>query len=264
MNTYTTLQIVKSPDLLDIRDESHDSRLLSLIESASRQIDGYCRRHFYLFHATRLFNGDGSDTLHVPDLVSIDLGGLATDDDCDRTFRTVWVPSDFVLHPVNADPHRGHDAARPYSAIVAEGASGSRRHFPYGPRTVRIAGEWGFWRRLTPARGGLSADLGDVRTDIVLSSRPDVQVGHSLAIGAEQVYVRSAIARTLSVVRGVNGTVPVAHSAGAPLSIFTYPGPVSEAAALLTAGMWRRSPPSHPGLAPEVSQLLAPYRRLRI
>ena len=265
MNSYITLNIIKDPSVLDIRDTDADARLLSLIESVSRAIDGYCRRHFYVLRATRLFDGDGSDTLRTPDLVSIDPDGLSTDRD--GVFETTWSASEYVLHPANADPTGGHDAARPYWSVRASAAGGAGRRFPSGSRTVRIAGDWGFWRRLRSAGATVSGAVDDRRAEIVVGSLGDMQVGHTLLIGEEQVYLRGISARTLSVARRLNGTVAASHEPGDAISVFEYPRPVSEAALVQSATLWRRlANPSDPaiGLAPDVRELLAPYRRLTI
>ena len=267
MNSYITLNTIKDPSVLDIRDTDADVRLLSLIESVSRAIDGYCRRHFYVLRATRQFDGDGSATLRTPDLVSIDPDGLSTDADRDGVFETAWSASEYVLHPANADPTGGHDAARPYWSVRASAAGGTGRGFPFGSRAVRVAGEWGFWRRLRSAGATVSGAVDDRRAEIVVGSLGDMQVGHTLLIGEEQVYVRGISARTLSVARRLNGTVAASHEPGDAISVFEYPRPVSEAALVQSATLWRRlANPSDPaiGLAPDVRELLAPYRRLTI
>ena len=263
MNTYTTLETIKGPSVLDIRDNDHDARLLSLIEGVSREIDGYCHRHFYVLRATRVFDGDGSSRLLPPDLVSIDPSGLATDDDRDGVFETTWDESDYVLSPANADPTGGHDASRPYWRIDAVAG----RRFPYGPDTVRITGEWGFRRRLRRTSATVSSAVDEHRAEIVVGVLSDIQVGHTLLIGNEQLYVRGISARTLSVMRGVNGTASANHDPGDAISVFEYPAPVSEAALLRSARLWRRfASPSDPvnGLGPDVKALLSPYRRLTI
>ena len=263
MNTYITLETLKSPGTLDIRDSDHDARLLSLIEGVSRSLDGYCRRHFYVLRATRIFDGDGSATLRATDLVSIDPGGLATDEDRNGVFETIWDDSEYVLHPANADPTGGHDASRPYWSVDAMGA----RRFPYGSNAVRIAGEWGFWRRLRRVAATLSGAVDEHRAEIVVGALADIQVGHTLLIGEEQVYVRGISARTLSVMRGVNGTEAASHDPGDGISVYEYPAPVSEAALLEAIRLWRRSAsPSDPVCGPssDVRALLSPYRRLTI
>ena len=267
MNAYTTLETLKSRAVLDIRDASQDAQLLSLIERVSRQIDDHCRRHFYILRNTRLFDGGGADWLRVPDLVSIDRDGLATDDDRDREFETLWNDSDYLLHPVNADPTGGHDTARPYSSVRVDRVAGSKQRFPSGARTVRIAGEWGFWRRLRPVSSTLTSDLDADRIELPVESSPGIEVGHTLFMGTEQIYVSGASGQTLSVRRGVNGTAAEDHETGVAISIFEYPGPISEAAVLQAARFWRQrggSSAQSASLAEDVRQLMAPYRRLTV
>ena len=267
MNSYITLETIKSPSVLDIRDDGHDARLLSLIESVSRAIDGYCHRHFYVLRATRLFDGDGSAALRTPDLVSIDAEGFMTDDDRDGVFETVWGASEYRLDPANADPAGGHDTARPYRSICVSDARRTGRRFPSGSRTVRIVGEWGFWRRLRYAEATVSNAVDDHRAEIVVGSLGGIQVGHTLLIGDEHLYVRGISARTLRVTRGVNGTTSAVHDPGDGISIFEYPAPVSEAVLVQATRLWRGlADPSTEvaGLGPDVKALLAPYRRLTI
>ena len=136
---------------------------------------------------------------------------------------------------------------------------------------MRIAGDWGFWRRLRPAAATVSGAVDDLRAEIVVGSLGDIQVGHTLLIGPtaseEQVYVLGISARTLSVIRGVNGAAPLRHEPGDGISIFEYPGPVSEATLVHAARLWRGlANPSNPttGLGSDVREMLAPYRRLTI
>lgn len=265
MNTYTTLDAVKSPSALDIQHDREDERILAVIEAVSRQIDGYCGRSFYVVNATRLFDcdgGDGSRMLFTPDLVSVDANGLATDDDGDGAFETVWPDADFELHPPNAAPAgggRSHwSGARPYYAVRV--ASGSGRRFPGGYRRTRIAGQWGFWRRLRTARETLSGAVDAERVEIAVSGRADVCAGHTLLVGSEQLYVRRVSApRTFQVERGVNGTTAAAHQSSDAILVFEYPAPVREAATIQTARTWRGEGAA---LDVDLREMLGAYRRL--
>ena len=106
--------------------------LLMLLESVSRQVDAYCNRHFFARRAAMVFDGDGSTALRIPDLVSVDTDGLATDDDGDRIFEAAWEDSDYLLHPANADPAGGHDLSSPYTWVMADTEAGARSGFPGG------------------------------------------------------------------------------------------------------------------------------------
>ena len=116
-NTYLTLEELKGPSALNITSAGDDVRLLGMAEGVSRLIDRYCNRHFYATRATRRFDGSGAERLLLPDLVSVDDGGVRTDDGRDGTFGTTWDASDCVLLPANADPEGGGAASRPYTSI---------------------------------------------------------------------------------------------------------------------------------------------------
>ncbi len=237
-NSYVTLDVLKGPSALNITGSSEDGRLLAMAEAASRLVDRYCNRRFYVARATRRFDGKGGTRLLLPDLARVDDGGVRTDDGRDGTFGTAWDAGDYVLLPRNADPEGSGDDSRPYTSIEVSG-SGRRQAWPAGRGTVQIAGEWGWQRRLR-RRGetrGVVADgaAGEVR----VSDEPGVPAGHTLLIDEEQLYVREAGDGTLEVDRGVNGTEASEHDAETPVYVFEYPGPVVEATLLQTARLWR-------------------------
>lgn len=264
-NTYVTLDVLKGPSALNITGSSEDGRLLAMAEVASRLVDGYCNRRFYVSRATRLFDGNGGSRLLLPDLARIDDRGVRTDDGRDGTFGTTWAPRDYVLLPRNADPEGGGGESRPYTSIEVSGR-GRGQAWPAGRGTVQIAGEWGWQRSLRrrgETRGVVSdGDAGEVR----VSGESDVPAGHTLLIDEEQLYVREAGDGTLEVDRGVNGTEGSAHDAETPVYVFEYPGPVVEAALLQTARLWRLASGGGDSagravLNADVRALLASYRK---
>lgn len=262
MNAYATLETLKSPAALDIRGADSDGRLRSIVEAASRMVDGWCSRHFYELKAARVFDSDGSPALRTPDLISVDDDGLRTDENGDREFETVWARTDFILRPDNADPTGGHDSSRPYTSVAADGA----RRFPAGRRSVEIAGWWGYSRRLRKTAETLGTRAAADDSEITLSARTDVQVCHTLLIGSERLYVVGADGDRLTVVRGVNGCAAEAHRAGADIYICEYPAPVVEATVIETARLWRRgagaSAAAPDGMDADARRLLARYRKI--
>lgn len=262
MNAYATVETLKSAAVLDIRGAASDGRLRTLAEAASRLVDGWCNRHFYELSAARIFDSDGSPTLRTPDLISVDAGGLRTDEDGDRRFETVWADADFLLHPASADPTGGHDSSRPHTALLADGA----RRFPAGRRSVEIAGKWGYFRRLRKASETLAARVSPGDSEIRLSERADVEIGNTLLIGSERLYAVGADGDSLRVVRAVNGSAAASHATGAEIRIYQYPAPVMEATILETARLWRRGARSASetpnGMDADARRLLAAYRKL--
>ena len=240
MNAYATVDSLK--DSLNIAGAGEDNRLLRLIEAASRAVDGYCNRHFYTLRATRRFDGNGGNTLLIPDLVSIDKDGLRTDRDLDGVFETTWSETGYLLLPANADPaSASNPASRPYTRIEAAAAGAGLQRFPTGRGTVRIAGLWGWWLHLRRASETLAATVTDAATVLTVTARADVEAGHTLQVGSEQIYVRSYEGSRLNVARGANGTTAAAHDRGAPIDIFEYPPGITEATIIQAARLLRLS-----------------------
>ncbi len=259
MNAYATLEALKGLSLLDIHGNADDDRLTVVLSAASRHIDDWCGRHFYTLNAAREFDGSGSATLFVPDLIEIEGGGLTTDDGSDGAFASRWRDTDYALYPLDADPTGGHDAAVPYLSVVA--LDGMR--FPFGRRAVRIEGQWGYARRLARA-GALVSDITDDQGTIFVGRGFLWQAGLTLMIGSEQMHLTGSFRDALSVERGVNGAASSAHRAGETVWVFRYPPPVVEATLLLAAILWRRGGGRHgsDGLDAGFHRLLSPYRKL--
>ena len=206
-NAYVSLHTVKSSGVLNISGSGDDSRLRGLAESVSRMIDRYCNRHFYVLQSTRTFDSNATLTLLVPDLISVDSSGLKTDDDKDRTFESTWATADYLLLPSNADPATASNPeSRPYSRVEVDIDARTKSEFPVGRQTVQIAGQWGWWRHLKRASETANAIADATTTSVTVSSRTDVEAGHTILIDSEQMSVQSYSTNTLTVVRGANGT----------------------------------------------------------
>ena len=136
-NGYVTLNEVK--DALNLEDSIDNAALEVAIATASRQIDDYCGRFFYkdgteLLPATRYYTPTDYWILPTDDFVSI--SQIATDDNFDRLYATVWTTDDSMFEPIN-NPSRGW----PMSRILAVGAY----VFPWNlPQSVRVRGVFGW------------------------------------------------------------------------------------------------------------------------
>ena len=136
-NGYTTLNDVKAA--LNLEDSMDNAALEVAIATASRQIDDYCGRFIYKdgtvgVPATRYYTPTDYYIQPTDDFVSI--SEIATDDNFDRTYGTVWQADDSMFEPVN-NPSRGW----PMSRILAVGAY----VFPWNlPQSVRVKGVFGW------------------------------------------------------------------------------------------------------------------------
>jgi hypothetical protein len=174
-NAYCTLAELKAS--LAITDSVDDTPLEAAITATSRMIDDYTGRFFYRNGTTqspvaRYYTPLDPWTMNMDDNFSIT--EVATDDNFNQTWDTVWSTSDYMLEPVN-NPQRGW----PVNRILAIG----RYVWPYYlPQSCRITGIWGwnavpaeinmatliqaarlFTRRQSPFGIAGSPDLGTVR-----------------------------------------------------------------------------------------------------
>lgn len=89
---YSNITDIKG--VLGITATTDDTVLRKIAESASRAIDQYCNRNFYVTSATKYFDGSGR-TLWIPDMLSNST--FKTDDTGDGTYENVlegtWVAS---------------------------------------------------------------------------------------------------------------------------------------------------------------------------
>ena len=137
INGYTTLNDVKAA--LNLEDSMDNAALEMAIATASRQIDDHCGRFFYKdgtpeTPATRYYTPTDYYILPTDDFVSI--SDIATDDNFDRTYGTVWTADDSMFEPVN-NPSRGW----PMTRILAVGSY----VFPWNlPQSVRVKGVFGW------------------------------------------------------------------------------------------------------------------------
>lgn len=136
-NGYATLNELKAS--LAITDTSDDTQLEISITATSRMIDDYTGRFFYQdgtaqSPVVRYFTAQDPWTMNVDDITTITQ--IATDDNFNQTWDTVWATSDFMVEPIN-NPRKGW----PYTRLLAIG----RYVFPYYlPQAVKVTGLWGF------------------------------------------------------------------------------------------------------------------------
>jgi len=96
-NGYATLTDVKSA--FRIQDDVDDLLLELSIESASREIDGWCERVFYsIGTATRIYVPTDPFLTEIDDLQSVTTLKTSSTGD---TFDQTWATTDYQLEPLN-------------------------------------------------------------------------------------------------------------------------------------------------------------------
>jgi len=139
---YCSLADVKDALRLGADDTFDDSLIEVAIESASREIDGYCERRFVSETATRVYIPTDSFLVDIDDLQS--LTTLKTSPD-GEAFSVTWTDSDYQLEPLNG---LAGGLVTPYTRVRAIG----EYLFPFwDPRnvnaheaTVQVTGLFGW------------------------------------------------------------------------------------------------------------------------
>ncbi len=274
--TYCTIGDIKG--VLGITATTDDTVIRKIAEAASRSIDNYTNRNFYVTSATRYF--DGANILWIPDLLSINTSGLKTDEDGDATFENTLATTDYILYGIGRD-----NSLNLYPKTRIEISENSNySSFASGVKKgVEIAGVWGYGDGIsaTPyvADTTITEDLTAGESAIDVTAITNLSAGNTILIGSEQYYIYSISTLTLTVEPGVNGTTQATHSSGATIYIYQYPADIRQACIDLSVALYQNR--SKQGLQSErlgdysyslskdmVNGILAtsiqPYRRMRV
>lgn len=251
---------------ITIGDAADDARLRSVLEAASQTIDDECDRTFRV-HLGTLYPTYHDGRLLLPaDLLAVTT--LKTDGDGDRVYEQTWTPTDYDLLPVDAPGHR-----MPYWEIAV--APNGAFAFPWDARRgVELVGKLGYWEDLLLLAATTAEALDASETAVDLTGVSEIEVGQTVLVDAEQMYVTGLAGTTAAVERGVNGTTAAAHLIGAAVSLYRYPAPIVEATRLQAARLFQRvhAPFGLTGSAelgttavisridPDVKQLIQHYR----
>lgn len=223
------MSLTAAKSALGLADTTDDTRLLSLLEYASRRIDADTGRKFYTVSESRYYTAQWPHVLTVDDLLSV--SALATDGNADRTYSTAWAASDYELEPANAYPK--------WQIFTTPNGACS---FPTLRRGVRITGVWGYGdgSGASPwlASGATVTVATTSATAVTASVGTPFAVGQTILAGTEQMYVTAVAGTALTVERGVNGTTAAIQAAVAA-SIAQYPSQIREACRILAARVWR-------------------------
>ena len=269
-HSYIGLASLKSS--ITIPDSTDDVRLRSVMEAVAESVDAEVGRTFQPYTATRYFRSwDGNILRLDEDLISAT--SIKTDDDGDGTYENTWAtPTDYFLEPANAAIRR-----QPYWEIVTANYAG-RYSFSSVQRGVQIVGVWGYWRDLLTLTATVAEALDSSETGVDLSGVSEVEVGQTILVDSEQMYITGIAGSTLTVERGVNGTTAAAHNSGAAVQLYRYPAAIVEAARLAAAKLFLdpHNPYGSTGSSdlgvvaaprvfdPRVRALLQPYRRMLV
>lgn len=247
MNAYVSLQELKSRGALNTTGTAADARVLNQIVAVSREIDAYCGVHFYTQEGTKFYNGNGHTEIFIDDNVGVT--SVKEDSTQDGTYDVTWNgtgennTTDFFLEPYNAEP-ASEDHGRPYYKMtVNPNTPGSQDIFEAGRRNYEVVGKWGYSShtrtQAVTVSGTGTTDATATSLDVSASG---IEVGWTIAIGTEQLFVESTgTGANLTVRRGVNGAASANISNSATITYYTYPSAITEAVLMQTSRLFRRA-----------------------
>lgn len=133
---YATVDELKAN--LSIEDDDEDDILDRVLRSASRAVDGHCRRRFWLDDdpTIRYFDARSRVVVRVDDIGHATVT-VATDDDESGAYAAAWGAGDFTLQPRNAGAE-----SRPWTRLSV--SSAGVRTFPLGPGLVKVTARFGW------------------------------------------------------------------------------------------------------------------------
>ena len=220
MNCYGTLTQLKAN--LGITATTDNAILLRCLEGASRLIDSFCNRSFYVWEGAKYF--DGASPLFITDLLAE--SEFKTDEDGDLDYDNTLATTDYILYPLNDFP-KTYIRLTPDSNYSGFGGSVKKG--------AKITGKWGYGDGIsaTPCEvTSVTVTVADATaTTLTLSAEGTIEAGHTILVESEQMYISAVTAdgtMGATAERAVNGTTGAAHSAKAA-SIYKYPRDVCQA-----------------------------------
>ena len=242
-NAYANLADLKGALVGNVTITTHDTRLRELLEAVSRVVDEYLGRHLYSYTATRYFSGNGKAVMTLPwDLIAITT--LKEDTTADATYDNTWATTDYILSAGEgcydaAPTGRAYlESTRPYWTIEVDTRStGSESRFAQKQRRFELVGKFGYSESKVDSTSLVNdSDVTATETTLTVDDGTDFQIGQTILIDSEQMYITGIATHLLTVVRAVNGTTGATHADNATVDIIEYPPPVREAV-LLEAGL---------------------------
>jgi len=263
---YGDLTKLKDTSLLNLTGTGDDPELFELLLDISAWVDRYTDRHFYPRVQILEFDGSGTPTILVPDLIAVTT--VKQDEGNAGTFEVTWAATDYRLNPYNSEAteHWGE----PYTRLEVR-KGGPRTDFALGESNFEIAGRWGY-REFKEDSGSNIADAGGINatdTTVGVTLGTDFAIGHTILIESEQMLVTNIAANILTVRRALNGTTGATHADTTDVFILRWPSPIERATLINAARLWTRAPDFEPfyvdqDIDTDVRELLSSYRRLTV
>ncbi len=229
---YTTRESFKRTIMDNTAVTDKDDRLDEAIASASEFIEEYCSRIFIPWTGTKEFDFQKSGKLFLgEDLLS------STPTITYNNGNTTVGANNYFLYPLNAA-----DLGKPYEWLELLLTSELMSFRDTKQSDITINGKWGY-SEITKNTGTAINDGSDINatvTSITVDSTTVIEVGMTILIDDEQMFVENHAATTTTVVRGVNGTTAILHLNNAIIYAIYPPLQIRQAANALASRAFMR------------------------
>lgn len=210
----------------------NDDALLLVLEGASRAVDDFCDRSsfgsgFGPRTATNRYDSDGSDELNLRDDF-LSISSVTVYAGTGGASSALVENTDYYARPYGRDQKR--------ELLIHNLTSG---HFSAGYRTIDVAGVAGYANTTRTATATAGAIASTTVTTFTIGGTDDLQIGMTLLIDSEQVYLRAKSGTTATIDRAQNGTTAATHSAGATIAYYLYDRRVKNGTLLVAQRRWR-------------------------
>lgn len=205
---YVSLDQVK--DALGLTTTDEDGRLKRLIQQGSRWAEEVARTTFYPVTETRYFDApeDEPGRVWFRDWL-VALTGLSDD-------AGTFASDDYILYPLDGPPYR-------YLEL-----NPAEAYFTYSDSTqkaIAVAGRWGYSTEATESLDTVqnASGMSTSDTTLTVSNGAQFEVGWTLLVEDEQMFVLEVAGNNLLVVRGQNGTTAAEHANGTEVERLLVP-----------------------------------------
>jgi hypothetical protein len=211
---YCTLNALK--DELGETGTANDARLRRYIGNASNAIEAATQRTFLPVTATKYFDvPDNGDRLF---LEYEDLLSLTTLTDQTGTITSAY----YWLYPLNMYPK--------HSVVLDTGTLGRGFEYDEDPnKAITIAGRWGYCEDTVTTGLTLGAAISSTTATSIVLSGAGCEIGWTLLVGTEAMFVSNVTGNVATVERGANGTTAATHLIAAVVSRYVIPSDIEQA-----------------------------------
>lgn len=233
LNLYCTLEETRARTGIDALTD--DDNILDTIDRASRYLEQQTGRYFYPHIATKYFDWQGDKAISLLDNDLLSLTTLTTNN------GATAISTGYYLVRV------GDYNNAPYDTILLDQSLTTKFLYTLTPqKSQTVVGVYGYhedYSNAWAASGQTVLNVGGITasgTSITVTNGAAFEVGQTLQIQTEWLYLSAISGNTLTVTRGVNGSTAATHAAATAISIFQYDINLHRAAIQLAAWLYKQ------------------------